>query len=97
MTLPDNCVGIMEYCFIKYNKTEKLYPGDYIVLIEFKYDYEKEFNYEMNILSVDDDITFLLNDTDEGQEHFEILAYCPLDVDPGLLKYFAKDVKENLK
>lgn len=95
--LPDNCVGIMEYCFIKYDETEKLYTGDYIVLIEFKYDHEKEFNYEMNILSVDDDITFLMNDTDEGQEHFKILAYCPLNVDPGLLKCFAKDVKENLK
>lgn len=101
MMLPDNCVGIMNYCFIKYDEDEELDPGDYLVLIEFKYDHEEKYHYEMNILcrGVSElyDETFLMNDTFEGQEHFKILAYCPLDVDLGILRSFAEDVKKRLE
>ena len=101
MMLPDSCVGIMEYRFIKYEENKYLEPGDYIVLLEFKFDFEENYHYEINIMSVycsnSEFGTFpnnLFNDTYEGQEHFKILAYCPLDVDSGILRYFAKHVKE---
>lgn len=95
MMLPDNCVGIIEYCFIKYDKTIKLDPGDYIVLIRYKYDHEEHYHYETNILSINDDYDFLMNDTDEGQQYFEIYAYCPLDIDPDYMKEIFKEVQKN--
>ena len=102
MMLPDNCVGIIEYCFMKYDKTIKLDPGDYIVLIRYKYDHEEHYHYETNILStfdnhfsLFDDDGFLLNDTYEGQQYFEIYAYCPLDIDPNYMKEIFKEVEKN--
>lgn len=96
MMLPDNCVGIIEYCFIKYDKTIKLDPGDYIVLIRFKYDHEEHYHYETNILSTFDfDEAFLMNDTYEGQQYFEIYAYCPLDIDINYMKEIFKEVQKN--
>lgn len=95
MMLPDNCVGIIEYCFIKYDENTKLDPGDYIVILEFKYNWEKNFHYEINVLSVLGDrpeLDSYLNDTYEGQEHFKILAYCPLDFDINYIKAIVREV-----
>lgn len=92
MMLPDNCVGIVSYCFLKYDKDEQLNPGDYIVILKYKYDDEKEYDYETNILSVlepgtlYENIDYLLNDSWEGQEDFQIIAYCPLDIDINNMK-----------
>lgn len=88
MMLPDNCVGIIEYCFIKYDEDTELDPGDYIVIIKYKYDWEKEYHYETNILSIFDDynVNCFLNDTYEGEEYFHIIAYCPLDIDINYMK-----------
>lgn len=89
MMLPDNCVGIIEYCFIKYDENTKLDPGDYIVIIKFKYDHEKDYKYETNVYSVCDSrigFDYFLNDTWEGQEDFHIIAYCPLDIDINYMK-----------
>ena len=95
MMLPDDCIGIIEYCFMKYDKTVRLDPGDYIVLIRFKYDHEKNYHYETNILSTFEDYCFLMNDTYEGQQYFEIYAYCPLDIDPNYMKEISKEAQKN--
>lgn len=95
MMLPDNCVGIIEYCFMKYDETTKLDLGDYIVLIRFKYDHEEHYQYETNILSVFPEGSFLMNDTDEGQQYFEIYAYCPLDVDINYMIEIFKEAQNN--
>ena len=95
MMLPDNCIGIIEYCFMKYDKTIKLDPGDYIVLIRFKYDHEEHYHYETNILSTFEDDCFLMNDTYEGQQYFEIYAYCPLDIDPNYMKEIFEEAQKD--
>ena len=93
MMLPDNCVGIIEYCFIKYDENTKLDPGDYIVILKYKYDWEKHYTYETNRMSICDglyknygNVDFFLNDSWEGQDDFQIIAYCPLDIDINYMK-----------
>lgn len=95
MMLPKEAVGIINYVFLDYEEDMILDPGDYLVLISYKYDHEEEVNYEINILSIDDgDTATLLNDTYEGQEYFEIIAYTPLDCLPNNLKMFGDRVSE---
>lgn len=96
MMLPDNCVGLIEYCFIKYDENTKLDPGDYIVILKYKYEYEEKYTYETNILSVVDPtskfvVDYFLNDSWEGQEDFHIIAYCPLDIDVNYMKAIERE------
>ena len=42
MMLPDNCVGIVSYCFLKYDKDEQLNPGDYIVILKYKKEIDRQ-------------------------------------------------------
>ena len=77
-----DAVGIISYTFFVYDENTELLPGDYLVIIAFKYDHEEEMNYEINILTIGSyEGDLLLNDTDEGQEFFEIIAYSPLYVE----------------
>ena len=94
MMLPKEAVGIINYVFLDYEEGMILDPGDYLVLIAYKYDHEEEVNYEINVLSVDEVCQAFLNDTYEGQEYFEIIAYTPLDCALSHLKMFGDSIME---
>lgn len=94
MILPIEAVGIINYVFLDYKEGMILDPGDYLVVIAYKYDHEEEVNYEINILSVDTVCQAFLNDTYEGQQYFEIIAYTPLDRAYSQLKMFGDSIME---
>ena len=94
MMLPKEAIGIINYIFLDYEEGMILNPGDYLVLIAYKYDHEKEMNYEINVLSVYSGHQDLLSDTYEGQKYFEIIAYTPLDCPPKNLKMFGDSIME---
>ena len=83
--------GVLGFSFKKYDENFEMLPGEYIVLLEYKYDHEEQFTYELNILCIDEKERYFISDSYEGQEHFRILAYADINsFSRERLEYFSK-------
>lgn len=93
--LPKECIGIILLCFFEFDEAKILDPGDYIIIERMKYKHEEEYEYMINILSVDiERYTLTLNDNWEGQEDYKIIAYASLDIDKNYLKEIEEVIKK---
>lgn len=82
-------------------------PGDYLVLVEYKYDHEKNLNYDISTMSIfdpvkqsivnDDKGSYLDTDLWEGQEYFKIIAYTDLSLSIDSIKGMLFDLDRHLK
>ena len=52
--------------------------GDLIVRIRYKYNFEKQWHYSNEVLTVENDLCIWLNDWNEGQDA-EVLGFIPVD------------------
>lgn len=59
-----------------YEELDMLPREDYIVCLKYKYDYEKEYTIQNELLLIDENADYVwLNDWNEGQTDVEVLGY----------------------
>lgn len=81
--------------WFEYPDDMDLLPGDYLVLIELKYDYEDDYSYMVDVLSVDMEYNeMLLSDCWEGQQHYKFLAIAPIDFQSPVIHAMLKALKD---
>lgn len=65
----------------------------YIVALKYKYDFEKEYTIENQVLDVEENRFIWLEDWDEGQIDVEVLGYIPLrEVQVAPMLFIARDI-----
>ena len=82
-------------------------PGDYIVLVEYKYDHEKNCSYDITTMSIFEPVkqstvndgkgTYLDSDLWEGQEYFQIIAYTDIYLSIDSIKCMLNDLDRHLR